>query len=333
MTVSADLLRLAIVREATPGVTPANPAFQLLRATSESIVYTPQTQLSNELNPARQVTDVIVTGGQSGGDIGFEISSNPGFEMLLESCLANAWVGNVLTVGDSLFSHTIEKRWTLDEANADASLRYEYQQVERAVVDAMTLTFPTTGPSTGTATVIGGTYDRRAAEIGGATYASAGKLPVIVGAQISPITFVVGSETFEGYCVTTMTVNFRNNGRAIACLGREGTSELVLGRFEAEITADIYFQADARAIMDAFINRTEIEFSFTANDAQGNAYEFEFTRVRVSNASQPTPGTNQDVVLSVTMQALVDVVGVAPDEIDTCVTITRTHTTSPWPGA
>ena len=34
---SADLLRLAIVREGTPGVTPANPAFQLLRVTSESL--------------------------------------------------------------------------------------------------------------------------------------------------------------------------------------------------------------------------------------------------------------------------------------------------------
>ena len=41
---SADLLRLAIVREATPGVTPANPAFQLLRVTSESLAYTPETR-------------------------------------------------------------------------------------------------------------------------------------------------------------------------------------------------------------------------------------------------------------------------------------------------
>jgi len=332
MTVSADLLRLAIVREATPGVTPANPAYQLLRATSESIVYTPQTQLSNELNPARQVTDVIVTGGQSGGDIAFELSSNPGFEMLLESCLANVWTGNVLTVGDTLFTHTIEKRWTLDEANADPTLQYEYHQADRAIVDAMTLTFPTAGPSTGTATVIGGTYTRRANELAGSTYAEAGKLPVIVGAQISPITFDIEGDSLTGYCVSTMTVNFRNNGRAIACLGTEGTSALVLGRFEAEITAEIYFAQEGRALMDAFINRTEIAFSFTATDAQGNAYDFEFTRVRISQASQPTPGTNQDVVLSLTMQALVDVVGVAPDEIDTCVTIQRTHTSSPWPG-
>jgi hypothetical protein len=329
MTVSADSLRLAIVRETTPGVMPAPPAFQLLRATNESLAYQPQTQLSNELNPARQVTDVIVTGGQSGGDIAFEISSNPGLEMLLESCLARPWAGDVLTVGAQLYTHSIEKRWTLDEANADVALRHEYQRVVRAIVDSMSLTFPTAGPTTGAATILGGAYSRSNASLTDATYATAGKLPVIVGADISPITFNVDGSTFLGWCVSTMTVTFRNNGRAIACLGQEGASETVLGRFEAEVTADIYFQSEARAVMDAFINRTEIEFSFEARDALGNGYRFSFSRVRISQAAQPTPGTNQDVILSVTMQALVDVVG----GNDTCVTIERYHASAPWPGA
>lgn len=330
MTVSADTLRLALVREATPGVTPANPGFQLIRATSESLAYTPQTQLSNELNPARQVTDVIVTGGQSGGDIAFELSSNPGFEGMLAGCLANPWNGDVLTVGAQLFTHTIEKRWTLDEVNVDPLLQYEFHQINRALIDSMTLTFPTTGPSTGTATIIGGTYTRRPDALAGATYLTAGNKPVIVGANITPIIFTIEGTQYTGWCVSTMTVSFRNNGRAIACLGQEGASEMVLGRFEAEVSADIYFQADARVIMDAFIERIEFEFTFDAVDALGNLYRFTFTRVRASTASMPTPGTNQDVIISVTLQALVDVVGTAPDEVDTCVTIERVHI-APWP--
>jgi Phage tail tube protein len=332
MTVSADSLRLAIVREATPGVTPANAAFQLLRATSESLAYQPQTQLSNELNPARQVTDVIVTGGQSGGDIAFENSSNPGLELLLESCLAGVWTANTLTVGATLYTHTIEKRWTLDADNADASLQYELHRVVRSIVDSMVLTFPTEGPTTGAATILGGAYARDELELAGSTYVPAGKLPVIVGANISPIEFVIDGQTYVGWCVSTMTVTFRNNGRAIACLGQEGANEVVLGRFEAEVTADVYFHAEARAIMNAFLDRTEIAFSFDALDSLGNGYRFSFTRVRISNATQPTPGTNQDVVVSMTMQALVDVVGVAPNEIETCVTIERVHVSSPWPG-
>src|SRR5262245_8555016 len=169
MAVSADLLRLAIVREATPGVTPATPAFQLLRATSESISFSPETQLSNELNPARQVTDVIVTGGQSGGDIAFELSSNPGFELLLEGCLANLWggdgTGDQLWVSDKLLTHTVEKRFTIDADAPVPADQYEFNRVVRALVDQMTITLTPGGPATGSATILGGALTRADAEI------------------------------------------------------------------------------------------------------------------------------------------------------------------------
>jgi len=87
------------------------------------------------------VTDVIVTGGQSGGDISFEVSSNPGFELLLEGCLANLWSGNELWVGKSLLTHTIEKRFTLNEDAVDPLDRYEYNRFARSLVDSMALTF------------------------------------------------------------------------------------------------------------------------------------------------------------------------------------------------
>lgn len=331
MSVSADLLRLGIVREATPGVLPVNPAFQLLRVTSESLAYQPQTQQSNELNPARQVVDVIVTGGQSGGDIPFEVSSNPGFEMLLEGVMCNTWAGNVLTVGGLLLTHGIEKRFTLDETAVDVTTRYDFHRLARSIVDSMTLTFTPGGPGTGTATILGGAYVRDNSEVAGATYADAGRLPVMVGSGVLPITFMINGEEFTGWCLNNLVVNFRNNGRAIACLGQDSASEVVLGKLECEITADIYLNAEARAVTDAFLNNEEIEFSFTVTDAENNSYEFEFTRVRVSASTTLATGTNQDVILNATMQALVDTVGVAPDEKQTCVTITRTHTTSPWP--
>jgi len=167
---SEDLLRLAIVREATPGVTPATPAFQLLRVTSESLAYAPETQLSNELNPNRQVSDVITSGGQSGGSVAMELSSNPGLELLLEACLANPWNSDELWVGQQLFTHTLEKRFTFDAADVDPLLRYEYQRFVRSIVDAMTLTFAPGGPATGDATFLGGLMSRDVIDITGATY-------------------------------------------------------------------------------------------------------------------------------------------------------------------
>ena len=334
MSVSADLLRLAIVREATPGVTPANPAYQLLRATSESIAYQPETQLSNELNPARQVSDVIVSGGSSGGNVAFELSSNPGFELLLEGAFGNLWAEDQLWVGALLLTHTIEKRFTLDPNAPVPEDQYEFNRVVRALIDSMSLTFTPGGPATGTATILAGLLAREDLEIAGSTYLTAGKLPVIVGAKVIPITFTIEGVDYDTWCVSNLVVNFRNNGRAIACLGQDAANEVVLGRFECELTADIYINAETKALMDAFLDRTEMAFAFTASDALGNLYEFTFPRIRVSQATEVAAGTNQDVIMNVTMQALVDTTSVGvlvPTDVETCVLIGRTHVTAPWP--
>ena len=334
MAVSADLLRLGIVREATPGVIPANPAFQLLRVTSESLAFQPETQLSNELNPDRQLTDVITSGGQSGGDLSFEVSSNPGFEMLLEGALGNTWSGDILSVGNLLMTHAIEKRFTFDPADPDPLRQYEYNRVVRALVDSMTLTFTTGGPATGSATILGGAYTRDASALAGATYTDAGKLPVMVGSQVFPLTFTIEGTDYTAWCVSQLVVNLRNNGRAIACLGQEGASEVVLGRFECEITATIYINPETQALMDAFLNRTEMALEFSVSDALDNAYTFTFPRVRVSAATQVAAGTNQDVVLETTLQALVTELDVPPGPdttVNTCVQIIREHITVPWP--
>ena len=331
MATSADLLRLGIVREATPGVTPATPAFQLLRVTSESLAYQPQTTQSNELNPARQLADVIVTGGNSGGEISYEISSNPGLELLLEGVLANVWDTDFLWVGNQVLSHTIEKRFILNEQDPDPTRQYEFERIVRGLVDAMTLTFTPGGPATGSATILGGAFTRGDAELAGATHVSAGKLPVMVGAGITPITFTVEGVDYTGWCLSNLVVAFNNNGRAIACLGQEAASEMVLGRFECAITGDIYLTADSRVVMDAFLERDEIGVAFTASDSLGNAYHFTFPRVRVSGAVAAASGTNQDVVINATMQALVDTLQPLTDPVETCVLIEREHVTDPWP--
>ena len=59
-------------------------------------------------------------------------------------------------------------------------------------------------------------------------------------------------------------MTFRNNGRAIECLGTVGAAEMVIGRFECEITATIYVVDAVSEVMDAFLNNEEIGFGFIA---------------------------------------------------------------------
>lgn len=325
MTVSADLLRLGFVRETTPGVTPATPPFITARITSEALNYNPTTSLSNELNPARQVSDVIVSGGSSGGDVGFEISRNAWFEEMLSAALGNDWDATLdgrLEVGPLLKTYTIEKRFTLDAA----APAYDFHRIIRGAVDAMQLTFTPGGPDTGSVTIVGGLYTRDDAAIAGATYSDPGVKPVMVGSNVFPITVTIGGAPFEGWCMSQLTVNFKNNARAIECLGTVGAAETVIGRFECEITAQIYVQDATTELMDAFLNGEEIGFAFTVADSLGNSYAFDFPRIRVASAQQVAGGTNTDVILSVTLQALVVLGGDVP-AVNSCVTITRTPAT------
>lgn len=324
MTVSADLFRLAFVRETTPGVTPATPPYLVARITSEGLNYNPTTTLSNELNPARQVTDVIVSGGSSGGDVAFEMSRNDWFEEMLSAVLGNEWdatLADRLEVGPILKTYTIEKRFTLD---AGASV-YDYHRIVEAAVDAMQLTFTPGGPNTGSVTILGSTYSREDAEIVGSTYAAPGTKPVMIGSDVFPITVTVDGTPYTGWCLSTLTVNFKNNGRAIECLGTVGAAEVVLGRFECEITGQIFINNATKELMDAFLQGQEIAFAFSAADSLGNTYAFDFPRIRVATAQQVAGGTNTDVVLAVTLQALVTTTGAVPT-VDSCVVITRAPT-------
>jgi hypothetical protein len=91
------------------------------------------------------------------------------------------------------------------------------------------------------------------------------------------------------------------------------------------VTAQIYIQQATTELMDAFLQGQEIGFKFSVADALGNTYSFDFPRIRVATAQQVAGGTNTDVVLAVTLQALVTTTGAAPT-VDSCVIITRAPT-------
>ena len=320
MAVSADLTQLAIVEEATPGVTPATPVFQVARITSESLAYNPTTQLSNELNPNRQVTDVIVSGGSSGGAIGMELSRNPTFETMLEGVFGNTWgatLADRLEVGPTLKTYTIEKRFAIDQA-ATVPV-YDYHRIENAIMDDLTLTFAPGAADLGALTILGGHYGIDTSELAGATYVDAGTRPVMVGADALPVVFKIAGVSHLAWCMTQVVMAFKNNGRAIECLGTLGAAEMVIGRFEAEVTMDILVTDDTNVIMDAFLNRREdVAFALQASDSLTNSYWFEFDKCRIKTCTEVTPGTNQDVVLAVGLQALVSNAGAVPTVDTTC---------------
>ena len=326
--ISADLTQLSMVLEETPGVTPAAPVFKVARITSESLAYNPTTQLSNELNPARQVTDVIVSGGSSGGNIGLEMSRNDWFEECLAGCLCNNWDATApdrLEVGGILKTYTIEKRFAVDPD--PAAPVYDYHHIVNSIIDSMTLTFAPAAANVGQLSILGGTYSRSNAEPLGATYTDPGERPVMVGADAMPAMFEIEGTDYLAWCISQVVITFKNNGRAIECLGTLGAADMVLGRFECEITMQVYAADDTEVIMDSFLAQTELAFAIEALDSIGNSYWFEFDRCRIDKCTEVAGGTNQDVILDVALQALVTATKTPPlPSVESCVWILRAPT-------
>lgn len=97
----SNRVRVAIVREITPGVPPTNPKLKRLRITNApSLAVTPETIESDEIDPSYQVTDTINVGQSASGDLGMEFSYDAQHE-LAESYMRNNWTmaGN-LEAGD-----------------------------------------------------------------------------------------------------------------------------------------------------------------------------------------------------------------------------------------
>lgn len=89
----SDANRTAVraVKETSFRVMPNNPAYQEIRITSDSLTYSPVTETSSELDPTRQVKDLILTGFDAGGDVATEYSLG-NLDIFLEGTMCNPWL-------------------------------------------------------------------------------------------------------------------------------------------------------------------------------------------------------------------------------------------------
>ncbi|WP_029002723.1 phage tail tube protein [Azorhizobium doebereinerae] len=97
---STNRVRVGRVRETTYGVVPTSPVFKAQRLTSNALAGNPQTTVSNEIRSDRQVTDLILTGVQAGGNQAGELSfsaADDDFEEALQGTWLNKPSVTVLT--------------------------------------------------------------------------------------------------------------------------------------------------------------------------------------------------------------------------------------------
>lgn len=89
---------LSFIKEVTPGVTPNNPAMQLLRFTGESLEAANTTTVSEEIRDDRATADLILTDQSNKGDVMGEMSALTYDEFLKAALWSDAdWTNNLIT--------------------------------------------------------------------------------------------------------------------------------------------------------------------------------------------------------------------------------------------
>lgn len=303
MSTSADLVQIAIVEEDVYGVTPTTPAFLVVRTTGEGIAFAPTTTKSNEMNPARQVTDSILTGGSVTGDLNFEMAHELWFDSLLAGAFCEDWNANQLRIGTSLRSFTLEKKIPVPDGPT------QYHRYAGCTINGFSFDVKPNQAITGSFTVLGKGVTVSESPLSGATYMNPHLTPVMTAPRVVGIE--IGGVSAVSQCFNNLQIEMNNNNRAIECIGTLGAKELALGRCEITATFGVLFSDST--LLQTLIDQIETSLAFETDDtltvgspAEHNSYAWFLPRVKFTANPVVAGGTAQDVVNAVTSEGLLD---------------------------
>ncbi len=117
----SDRVQLAFIEETTFGEAKTGSNLQKLRCTGESLAQTSNTQKSAELRPDRQITNIIRTSKQAGGDIPFELSYGT-YDDFLQAALQSGDWSAAVTVTASTIAAVESGNTITDSGNGFGSL-------------------------------------------------------------------------------------------------------------------------------------------------------------------------------------------------------------------
>jgi hypothetical protein len=301
----SDTVRIAIIEETTEGVTPATPAFDLMRVNSDTLQIERESVNDPELNSARTLRDVIPTSRANRGAIETNLARNTVFENILAGIFGGAWVSDDLVTG------TTRKTFTIEKTFLNANNRQTYHRYRGVMPSSLQLVSNPDEPVRATWSFVGGTFEVAQdastigdAEITGATYVEPSPAhdaaPAMRGQDV--VVSTSGSQPMALTIWTAMDLTIDSQVLATKQLGVEGESSLHLGKFICPVQATIVFRnqtPDTLAESGGRIGLTVNYFDRIASPAQ-NLYSFAFTDFVITNAPTPTPATGELLVQEIT---------------------------------
>lgn len=294
---SASEVRLAIIEEAAWGTTPATPAFQNLRMTSESLQPAKTTVRSNEIRPDRNVVDEIMVGRAVAGNVGFELSYGT-FDSLIQSLMYSSWVTNVIKNGAaSGTSFTAERTVPLPGGGND------YHRFLGLVANTMTLNISAGAIVTGEFGLMGKYGGRGGTIIAGATYTAANQNRILNA--VNNFAALTVSGVSPSPRIRSLTLSATNNIRRQDEVGNLDAAGMAPGRFELTGSIQAYFENGN--LLQSFLDHDDLSLSFIIGDTPGQRYRVTIpTIVLTGDPGANATSNDDDVMQTLNFTAVLD---------------------------
>lgn len=292
--VSGSDVRYAIVPETAFAVTPAAPAFQLLRVTSGGLRTNKTTSVSDEINADGNVKDETLVGLDVSGAYNFELSYGS-FDMLLEAALMGAWAGDVLKNARLPHSFTIEETVPL-------SVGSSYSRFRGLEVSGFNLSLTAQEKITGSFDLSGHSETLDAATLTDATYAPANDEPVLsTSADVGALTVTGVAGPID---LKSLSLKVANNLRARPVVGSPYSLRKGRGRCDVTVTLEAYFETNA--LYQQVLAHGLGALSLTIGAASGKKYTITIPKLRFLDGQRTTGGNTDDVMVSIPCRGILD---------------------------
>ena len=309
---SGDKVKLRFVPEVIYNTTPADDSgWKPFRHTSEGLAGQPVVKSSEEVVSDRMHRNQMVVAQEIGGGYNFELHAGDPFDTMLQAALCGTWSTNVLKVGSTSRSFSVEKEYS------DLSSGNRFIQFTGMRVNELELTIKHGEVITGSVAFAGGGVAAASSSAvgSGSEAAASTTVPITAAADLSGIE--VDESAFAG-CIQELTLKIANNLRPSNCVGRAAPSNqnygmsMVTGKIVAYLsnnTIDWY--------KDGVLDRTAMSLEWDVGDGS-NSYAILIPALKLVGPPPANPGLDNDVMLESEFEAFYD------SSTGTTLQITRT---------
>lgn len=293
-------LRTAYIAEATWGTTPATPTFKNMRLTRNSIRGNKGTAVSDEIRDDRNVVDEIVLSRSAGGNLEGEFSYGS-FDDFIEAVMMGTWTTNVLKVGSTIRSYTIE------ETSEVGSGAPRYARFPGMMLDTWALNAPAREKVTTTFGLLGKKEDHSTGHtlISGATYTAVNAEKIIpTSGSISGLALAGTLVTVAAPKVLSLSLNVNNNLAERPVVDDEYSLQPRIGKCDVTGEIVIYFEDKTHYEV---VDRHDLgTLTFTLGFEANKKYTFLFPRLRYGDGERIGKSLNDDIKVRIPFRGTYD---------------------------